>query len=267
MLPLFITAALVVQWLPGARISQKAEKLMTDRKPLALLIPGLDGTGLLYYRQIEALSPRHRVAAWRFQSRPEFDFSDLTQELGRGTEEETPGSILVAGESFGGMVAMHYVLAYPERVRRLILVNTFPYYRRRLRIQSARALAPLLHWGACRTIKSLIVDRILRSEGIEAPDLIRYQQIVREVDLPAYRCRLRLVQEADLRPRLHEIRVPTVILASGRDKLVPAVREARFMASCIRGAIVREFPRAGHALLLTPGFSLADYSGEHILNC
>jgi pimeloyl-ACP methyl ester carboxylesterase len=50
-----------------------------------------------------------------------------------------------------------------------------------------------------------------------------------------------------------------VLLASGRDKLVPSIREAHFMASRIPNARVHEFPEAGHALLLTPGISLADY--------
>jgi pimeloyl-ACP methyl ester carboxylesterase len=189
------------------------------------------------------------------------------RELGEGTECEDPGSILVVGESFGGVLAMHYVLDYPQRVRRLILVNTFPYYPRRVRIRLARLLAPLLHWGASRKIKDHIVDRILILEGIQKSDLEQYHKIIREVDLQEYCRRLRLVQQIDLRSRLPEIAVPTIILAAGRDKLVPSTREARFMASRIPQATVHEFPRAGHALLLTPGLSLADYADEGILKC
>jgi pimeloyl-ACP methyl ester carboxylesterase len=240
---------------------------MTSDKPLALLIPGLDGTGLLYYRQIAALSRRHRVVAWRFKTAGEFDLPDLMRELGSGTEGEDPGSILVVGESFGGVLAMHYVLDYPQRVRRLILVNTFPYYPRRIRIRLGRLLAPLLRFDLSRKIKDLIVDRVLIGEGIQQSDLTQYHEIIREVDLREYCRRLRLVQQIDLRPRLHEIAAPTVILAAGRDKLVPATREARFMASLIPHAVVHEFPRAGHALLLTPGLSLADYADEGILKC
>jgi pimeloyl-ACP methyl ester carboxylesterase len=235
-------------------------------KPLVLLIPGLDGTGQLYFKQLRPLSSRYRVLAWSFRSRAVFDFEDLVQELGAGTEGEAPGSILVVGESFGGIVAMHYVLAFPERIRRLILVNAFPYYRRRVRIRLGRALAPLLEWKTSRRIKSVIVDRILRSEGIEEPDIENYRRVVRQVQLEAYYRRLLLVQQADLRARLHEIRVPTVILASGRDKLVPSKREASYMASKMPHATLHEFPRAGHALLLTPGFTLADYADECKMN-
>jgi pimeloyl-ACP methyl ester carboxylesterase len=228
-------------------------------KPLALLIPGLDGTGEMFYRQIAALSSSHRVLAWKFSERSGFDFRDLVEELGDGTAGEEPGSILVVGESFGGTIAMHYVLAYPERVSRLALINTFPYYRPRRRILLGRRLVPLLRVKRLQSIKNFIVDRVLTHEGVPKEDREVYRRIVQLVNFGAYQRRLELVQQVDLRPRLHEIMVPTLLFASGRDKIVPSIAEARFMASRIPDSTVYEFPKAGHALLLTPGFLLSEY--------
>jgi pimeloyl-ACP methyl ester carboxylesterase len=228
-------------------------------KPLALLIPGLDGTGEMFYRQIAALSPCHRVLAWKFRDRSSFDFHDLVEELGEGTAGEEPGSILVVGESFGGTVAIHYVLAYPERVSCLALINTFPYYRPRRRILLGRRLVPFLRVKGLKNIKDFIVDRVLAREGVPEEDRETYRRIVQLVNLGAYQRRLELVQQVDLRPRLHEIAVPTLLFASGLDKIVSSIMEARFMASRIPDSTVYEFPKAGHALLLTPGFSLATY--------
>jgi pimeloyl-ACP methyl ester carboxylesterase len=234
-----------------------------DDKPLALLIPGIDGTGLLYSRQIDSLSRYFRVTPWRYRNGADLDYPDLLEDLGGATESEEPGSILVVGESFGGTVAMYFALTFPERVQRLFLINTFPYYRRRLRIHLARILTPLLRLGVSQQIKNVVVDRVLRREGIPARERRIYHEIVRtEVDLQSYRHRLNLVARVDLRERLAEIMVPTSIFASGRDKLVPSIAEARRMASRIPRVITHEFPRAGHALLLTPGFSLADYRNE-----
>src|SRR5881628_3085334 len=97
-------------------------------KPLALLIPGLDGTGRLYYRQIDSLSQGNRARAWEFKPRAHFTFSDLVDELAEGTSGEEPKSIAVVGESFGGTVAMHFALAFPERIRCLVLINSFAFY-------------------------------------------------------------------------------------------------------------------------------------------
>ncbi len=228
-------------------------------KQLALLIPGLDGTGRLYYRQFDALSTRYRVCAWEFQKRADFDIPDLVSELAEGTAGEDPGSILVVGESFGGPVAIQYVLTFPERVRKLVLINTFPAYARRIRIRLACKLVPLIGVGAIRAMKDYIVDRTLRLEGVAPEDRARYQQIIRLVHAPAYRRRLELVREVALRDRLPEIAVPTDIFASGRDKIVPSVKEGRYMARRIPRARLHIVPHAGHALLLTPGFSLAEY--------
>ena len=230
-----------------------------DDRPLALLIPGLDGTGGLFYRQIEALAKNFRVIAWAYPPGGDCALADLTRDLGRATAGEAPHSILVFAESFGGLVALQYVLEYPGRVRRLVMVNTFPYFRRRLRIRMARALVGFLRFGFGRRVKDIVIDRILSREGIPAEDRLRYLEVVRQVDLPAYQRRLQLVQETDLRPHLGKIAATTVLLVAGRDKLVPSVVEARFMATRMVSAQVHEFPEAGHALLLTPGFSLADY--------
>ncbi len=228
-------------------------------KPLALLIPGLDGTGRLFYQQVAPLQARYRVRAWEFRRRSRFELADLVDELAEGTRQEPLGTIAVVGESFGGAVAISFVLACPERVRSLTLVNAFPVYRRRLRISLASGLFPALRWPGLRRLKDLIADRILASEGVTHEGRRTYYEELRGVDPAAYRQRLEIIRSLDLVERLPEITVPTLLMASGRDKLVPSVKEARFMAALIPNAKLHEFPQAGHALLLTRGFRLADY--------
>jgi pimeloyl-ACP methyl ester carboxylesterase len=228
-------------------------------KPLVLLIPGLDGTGRLFCRQVAPLQARYRVRAWEFRRRSRFALADLVEELAEGTCHEAPGSVVVVGESFGGTVAISYVLACPERVRSLALINAFPVYRRRLRISAACLLSPALQWPGLRHLKDMVADRILASEGVGVEGRRAYHEVVRGIDAEAYRQRLQIVRSVDMAERLSEIKVPTLLFASGRDKLVPSAQEGRFMAARIPNSKLYEFPRAGHALLLTPGFRLADY--------
>lgn len=227
-------------------------------KPLALLIQGLDGTGMLYYRQLDALSARYRVLPWQFGTKAAFELADLTRDIGDETCGEPVRSILLVGESFGGLVALDYALCYPERVRHLVLVNAFPYYRRRMRIRLAQVFYPLQAFKVVERLKTYLVDRTLQGEGIMIEDRERFREIVRHVHAASFRRRLELVKEIDLRPRLSEVQVQTTLLASGKDKVVPSVKEAHFMAARIPGSQVHEFPNAGHALLLTPGVCLAD---------
>ena len=234
-------------------------KYLGSMKPLALLIPGLDGTGLLYYRQTKPLEERYRVLAWRFQPRAEFGYPDLVEELACASRDEAPGSLVVVGESFGGTIALHFALEHSRRIARLVLINTFPAYRRRLRIRLGCSLARMLQWRGIRELKNLIVDRTLAAEGVLPEDRRKYRELIREVYPPAYCRRLQLIRGLDLRKRLKSVTVPTLIFASGRDKIVPSIEEARFMRSQIPQAELYEFPNAGHALLLTPGFVLAEY--------
>jgi pimeloyl-ACP methyl ester carboxylesterase len=228
-------------------------------KPLALLIPGLDGTGLLYFRQIKPLEELYRVLPFQFARRSRFDYCDLVEEIAQAVRDEPAGTVVVVGESFGGTIAMHYVLSHSQKAGRLVLVNTFSFYGRRLLIRVGCTAAPLLQWRFIRKCKDILVDRILAREGIRSEDREQYRKMIKSVYLPAYRRRLELVRDVNLRERLNEIRVPTLLFASGLDKLVPSITEARIMSASIPDSRVFEFPYAGHALLLTPGFSLADY--------
>lgn len=227
-------------------------------RPLVLLLPGLDGSGRLYYRQVPPLASRYRVRAWAYAAGGA-DYADLVRELAGATAAEPAGSIALVGESFGGTVALHFALAHPERLRSLTLINAFPFYRRRARIRLACRLAPLLRFRAARCVKHVVAEGILALEGVPAADRRLYREVVEQIDLAGYARRLDRVRDVDLRGRLPEIAVPTLVCASGRDKVVPSLAEARFMSERIPGARLVEFPAAGHALLLTPGFSLADY--------
>jgi pimeloyl-ACP methyl ester carboxylesterase len=231
----------------------------SNPNPLILLIPGLDGTGRFFDSHLQSLATSYRPLPWAFRTRGHFGFSDLVQELAEATANEPPGSITVAGESFGGAIALNFVLAYQDRVRRLALINGFCHYPRRAGIVLGCLLSPMLRWYGVRNLKNYLSDRLLKAEGVPEEARRHYRKVVKLIDPAAYRRRLELVRDVDLRGRLSEISVPTLIFASGRDKIVPSAASAAYMAARIPNARVYGFPDAGHALLLTPGFSLADH--------
>lgn len=157
----------------------------------------------------------------------------------------------VFGFSMGGMIALHFVLRYPERVRRLILGCT----------TAGGALA--VHPEE-RVVEALVKpettgDRrrdffagmwISLSDGcmMDQPETV-----ARLADLAAenpqtplgYAGQLQAVLAHDVTDRLDEIRAPCLILHGGADRLIPP-ENGRLLAAGIPGARFLLYPDAGH---------------------
>jgi pimeloyl-ACP methyl ester carboxylesterase len=84
----------------------------------------------------------------------------------------------------------------------------------------------------------------------------RFLEIIALATRDGYLSRLRLLRRYDVRGRLHELRCPTLSLASSEDHLVPAVAQARFMESRVPGAAVRILEGHGHICLIAPDVDL-----------
>jgi proline iminopeptidase len=168
----------------------------------------------------------------------------------------------VLGHSFGGQVALEYVLRYPERVSRLVLLDTAG------DAQWAHENAPDVLAGRGFDRKTVAVARRFYNGRIAAKDFVRASFRL----LPAYDHRfslLRLGREmleggwrAKMRPealtfggqmmrgwsvmqRLGEIRVPTLVIAGHDDFLFPPESQA-LLAAGISNARLRIIERAGH---------------------
>jgi pimeloyl-ACP methyl ester carboxylesterase len=60
----------------------------------------------------------------------------------------------------------------------------------------------------------------------------------------------RLLRRFDVRDRLHEIRAPTLFLASDHDHLVPAIAQARYMTERVPRSVMRILQGHGHICLI-----------------
>src|SRR5579862_150730 len=113
---------------------------LTGAGPLLIAIPGLDGTGELFYKQQPLLARSYRVAALRLREGAKFTYDDLARDVAQVIIEQGGERAVILGESFGGTVALWFALEYPKLVERLVIVNSFPRFRGRLRMQLARLL-------------------------------------------------------------------------------------------------------------------------------
>ncbi|HYP28249.1 MAG TPA: alpha/beta hydrolase, partial [Blastocatellia bacterium] len=99
------------------------------RGPLLVFIPGLDGTGELFFKQKPDLVGSYRVATVHLSEQGDFTYEDLTDDVAAIIKELGEERAIIIGESFGGTVALSFALRHPGLIDRLIILNSFPRFR------------------------------------------------------------------------------------------------------------------------------------------
>jgi pimeloyl-ACP methyl ester carboxylesterase len=235
-----------------------------ESRPLLVYIAGLDGTGELFYKQAPALAPSYRVATFRQREQGRFTYDDLTDDVAAVIGSAGESRATIVGESFGGTIAMQFAIRFPLMAERLVVVNSFPRFRPRWKIEIAAAFAPIvpprLNWLLRRGANTLG----LMQDGVSAEDRRRFFQAIRGVKHEGWARRLRLIAELNIENRLPEIQAPSLFIAGAKDPLLNSVREARLMAARIPNADVKIIDGAGHACLLGNKVILADLLDEWI---
>ena len=165
-------------------------------------------------------------------------YDELLQALG------VVGAVLL-GHSFGGMVACEVAAAYPERARRLILVDPLGFWR---------DTDPIANW--------MVLDPAqARARVFREPDGPAARRMYGVVDDPkaATAARIRLtwamgatgkfiwpIPDKGLKKRIHRVQAPTLLIWGKEDRLVPPVYADEFVRR-LPGARVETVSDAGHA--------------------
>lgn len=104
--------------------------------------------------------------------------------------------------------------------------------------------------------------RRLKASRTGRDDVRRFVEVSADTTLEGYRNRLRMLRDYDVRPRLHEIRAPTLLIAAEEDRLVPSVEQARRMAARIPDATLVLLAGHGHECVISPEIDLGTIVGE-----
>lgn len=224
--------------------------------PPLILVPGLDGTGRLFYRQVPLLARDFRVATYALRDDAP-DMPALVEDLAtvvRGLSD-TGEPAVVVGESFGGTLAMSFAIAHPELVRGLVVLNSFPYFRPKYRLRLAVTALGVMPWGVMGLVRRLTAFR-LHSRYTHREELERFLRETGYTTRDGYVGRLRILQQFDVRSRLGDVKTPTLFLAADRDHLVPSLEQGRFMVERVPRARLRVLEGHGHICLIAPNLDL-----------
>ncbi len=158
----------------------------------------------------------------------------------------------VVGISMGGTIALQLALDHPSLVRSLVLVNTFA----RLRPQAVRvgewfyfiARMILVRLGGVERQADMVARRIFpHPEQEEHRETLKRH--IRQADPKVYRGAMGALMRFDVRERLNEIRVPTLVITGEADTTVaPAVQEELVRGIPTARHVV--IPAAGHAVIV-----------------
>jgi pimeloyl-ACP methyl ester carboxylesterase len=162
---------------------------------------------------------------------------------------------VLGGNSLGGGIACRTALAHPSRVERLILVDAdgYPTRPKSMPIAFLFGRMPMIDWMLRNTFPPGIVKQGLRNVFGNAsrvtPELvIRTRELTeRKGNRRALieRGRQWLRRPTDLAPRMAELKLPTLIIWGGRDRLIPPDTAERFHHD-IAGSTLVIFDDLGH---------------------
>src|SRR5690242_10693036 len=135
--------------------------VMRGDGPAVVLVPGINGSGELFYRQVPRLGRAYRVATYSLRDEAD-SFEQLVADLAHVVEIVAPldRRAVIIGESFGGAVALTLALTHPERVTALVILNSFAHFDPQIRLWLAIAGVTLVPWGAMSILRHLTAWRL-----------------------------------------------------------------------------------------------------------
>jgi len=194
--------------------------------PPLVIVHGLLGSERWWRRNLPALTERFTVF---LIDRIRYRSGGLTMAsvyLDRWLTQMDIQRASFIGHSMGGYLAADLAAEHPERVHRLVLVNSvgipFEWGYRRHAVNLARAIPQT----SLRTLPLSAIDT-LRAGPLSL--LLGARQVV----------------SADLRPKLERITVPTLVVWGARDPLIPVAAGQR-LAEAMPLALFAALDGAGH---------------------
>ena len=160
---------------------------------------------------------------------------------------------IVAGLSYGSLVAQHLVINHGNRISKLLLISTFahktPYYDA-IELSWWRAL----EFGGYNLMLDIMLPSVLSENYFLNPlipiDLMKQTRQEANEDKQALFKLMRATKErVDYRPELKKITVPTMIIQGEKDLLLP-VHMANEVAKAIPNSQFKVIPLVGHTLNL-----------------
>lgn len=214
-----------------------------------------------------ALADDYRLIAYdqrgcgRSSETPPFTFEQLADDLEELRRQRVGGPCIIQGGSFGGMIALTHALRHPKSLTHLILRGTAPSHHHEAEaLANTRARLDRATSASVGMVEKMFSDRIVDDTELmliwAALQPLYFEKFDPDASLERTRTMrfharthnaLFAVKDYDLRPRLREIAVPTLVICGGADWICPP-SQSRLIAEAIPGAELFMVAGANHAV-------------------
>lgn len=153
---------------------------------------------------------------------------------------------VLLGNGFGGTVALAFALAHPERISKLVVSDAAaafpPEGKKQFEIMAAKVAE-----GGLGAIAEIAAKRVFSPSYLAAhPELIdERKRVLMGIDPKAFQHACQILQEADLEPQLHRLKLPTLVVVGEFDQATPPPLN-KAIADKVEGARYVELPGCGH---------------------
>lgn len=179
-----------------------------------------------------------------------YGIEDLSEQLAGLLSANDVGRVSLAGISLGGLIAQHFAAHFPDRIDRLILVDTTPRYTDEMRGMWAERAATARREGVGALVSGLLpIWFSQRALAGNSPGVQYVRETLEAASGEGYARACEALAAADLRNDAERIAAPTLVIC-GEDDIPSFVEAARWLAANIRGATAAWIPGTRHASVL-----------------
>jgi len=224
--------------------------------PVVVLMHGIGGNRTNWRDQLSVLAGQFHAVAWDARGyglsddyEGPLDFGDFSTDLKRLLDHLGAGAAHICGLSMGGRIAQDFYSKFPKRVATLILCDTFASFDANFKPEERAEFIrtrkePLVQGKEPRDIAPGVAKSLLGRKSLHGA----YERFVESMSALRKESYIKAIEATTMYDKvaaLSAIRVPTLLIYGGDDRLTPP-KIGQEMASKIPGAKMVIIQNAGH---------------------
>lgn len=216
-----------------------------SKRPTIVLLPGLLCDASIWSAQIEVLKPHADVLV------ADFSQQDSIEAMARSALALTEGPVTAIGHSMGARVAMEMVRIAPERIDRLVLIDTGVHPRREGEEATRQVLVDLAFSEGMKALAERWLPPMVHEGRVDDRALMEpLKAMVMRATPEQHRHQIRaLLNRPDARRHLADIACPTLVMVGRQDRWSPLAQHEE-MAALIPKAELVVIEESGHMSLV-----------------